>query len=262
MGYDNQHINGGAGWFVPGVSHALRGEGFDASEDGTGRGTPLVPEAIRTANTSANGHGLAENVAHTLDQAQGQCVAIQAGAIKENPDIGPDGVGIRTDGCAYTLEARAEVQAVAFNLRGREGGAMPEVDADNLANIRAASGGSSRTYVGQPIAWSIMPQNSGKDYKAGQVEVLQPLMAGAGQYGNQGGDIIQSAMQVRRLTPVECERLQGFPDGWTEVPHRGKPAADGPRYKALGNSMAVPVMHWIGERIQAVDQIAVAAEAA
>ena len=47
----------------------------------------------------------------------------------------------------------------------------------------------------------------------------------------------------------ECERLQGFPDDWTAIPYRGKPAADGPRYKALGNSMAVPVMEWIGQRI-------------
>ena len=57
-------------------------------------------------------------------------------------------------------------------------------------------------------------------------------------------------MAVRRLTPVECERLQGFPDGYTMIPWRGKPEApDGPRYKALGNSMAVPCMHWIGRRI-------------
>jgi DNA (cytosine-5)-methyltransferase 1 len=61
---------------------------------------------------------------------------------------------------------------------------------------------------------------------------------------------------VRRLTPVECERLQGFPDGYTAIPWRGKApegCPDGPRYKALGNSMAVPVMRWIGERIAAVD---------
>jgi DNA (cytosine-5)-methyltransferase 1 len=64
------------------IAHALRGEGFDASEDGTGRGTPLVP-------------------VH----------AIQAGALRENPDSGPDGIGVQA-GCAYTLEARAEVQAV------------------------------------------------------------------------------------------------------------------------------------------------------
>jgi len=63
------------------------------------------------------------------------------------------------------------------------------------------------------------------------------------------------AMQVRRLTPRECERLQGFPDDYTQVPYRNKPAADGPRYKALGNSMAVPVMAWIGKRIQQVEEI-------
>ena len=61
---------------------------------------------------------------------------------------------------------------------------------------------------------------------------------------------------VRRLTPTECERLQGFPDGFTNVPYRGKAdAPDTQRYKAIGNSMAVPVMRWIGERIQLVDQI-------
>jgi len=58
-------------------------------------------------------------------------------------------------------------------------------------------------------------------------------------------------LQVRRLTPRECERLQGFPDDYTVVPVRGKPAADGPRYRALGNSMAVNCMRWIGERIDA-----------
>ena len=64
--------------------------------------------------------------------------------------------------------------------------------------------------------------------------------------------------EVRRLTPVECERLQGFPDNFTAIPWRKKEAADcpdGPRYKALGNSMAVPVMRWIGERIQLVDDL-------
>ncbi len=60
---------------------------------------------------------------------------------------------------------------------------------------------------------------------------------------------IATPMAVRRLTPLECERLQGFPDGYTLIPYRGKPAADGNRYKALGNSMAVPVMRWIGERL-------------
>lgn len=66
-------------------------------------------------------------------------------------------------------------------------------------------------------------------------------------FSEEGGGMV-----VRRLTPRECERLQGFPDDWTKIPYRGKPAdecPDGPRYKAIGNSMAVPVMRWIGERI-------------
>jgi DNA (cytosine-5)-methyltransferase 1 len=61
-------------------------------------------------------------------------------------------------------------------------------------------------------------------------------------------------MAVRRLTPRECERLQGFPDDYTAITYRRKPAADGPRYRALGNSMAVPVMRWIGERIALADR--------
>ena len=61
------------------------------------------------------------------------------------------------------------------------------------------------------------------------------------------------APSVRRLTPTECERLQGFPDGYTAITHRNKPAADGPRYKALGNSMAVPVMRWILDRIRNIE---------
>lgn len=66
-------------------------------------------------------------------------------------------------------------------------------------------------------------------------------------------NVAATATAVRRLMPVECERLQGFPDGYTAVMHRGKPAADGPRYKALGNSWAIPPVRWIGMRIAMVD---------
>lgn len=69
---------------------------------------------------------------------------------------------------------------------------------------------------------------------------------------------VSYGLTVRRLTPVECERLQGFPDDYTRIPWRGKPAEkcpDAPRYKAIGNSMAVPVMRRIGERIRAVENI-------
>jgi site-specific DNA-cytosine methylase len=69
------------------------------------------------------------------------------------------------------------------------------------------------------------------------------------QYG------IRQAMSVRRLTPKECERLQGFPDDYTAITYRNKVAADGPRYRVLGNSMAVPVMRWIGQRIKLIEEL-------
>lgn len=88
-------------------------------------------------------------------------------------------------------------------------------------------------------------------------DVAQTLQA-----KNQGGyslnympGALVPPMRVRRLTPRECERLQGFPDDYTLVPYRRGVSADGPRYKALGNSMAVPVMRWIGERIAFVDSL-------
>ena len=73
-----------------------------------------------------------------------------------------------------------------------------------------------------------------------------------------GPHAVQHTMAIRRLTPKECERLQGFPDDWTKIPYRNKPAdqcPDGPRYKACGNSMAVPVMRWIGQRIEYVESL-------
>jgi DNA (cytosine-5)-methyltransferase 1 len=103
------------------------------------------------------------------------------------------------------------------------GGVMPAV-AFGLAQITSAAN-RSRAEPGLPASTIS---------KASRMHVAQP-------------------MAVRRLTPRECERLQGFKDDYTLVPHRGKPAADGPRYKALGNSMAVPVMAWIGQRIAQVE---------
>ena len=66
---------------------------------------------------------------------------------------------------------------------------------------------------------------------------------------------IMTEAAIRRLTPRECERLQGFPDDYTLIPYREKPAADGPRYKALGNSMHTGTMRWLGERIKKVEEI-------
>jgi DNA (cytosine-5)-methyltransferase 1 len=86
---------------------------------------------------------------------------------------------------------------------------------------------------------------------------IAPAMTtkGYGVTQNAGGLGIRQALAVRRLTPVECERLQGFPDNYTDIQPKGKATPDGPRYKALGNSMAVPVMAWIGKRIQEVENL-------
>ncbi len=101
---------------------------------------------------------------------------------------------------------------------------------------------------------------------------FQESQTGCREYGEAGtlrangpghdpvGTRIRQGLMVRRLTPRECERLQGLPDDWTLVPYRGKPAKDGPRYKSIGNSMARPVMAWIGRRIDLVNRIAESAK--
>jgi len=98
--------------------------------------------------------------------------------------------------------------------------------------------------VAQPIAFSGQMSNPQTD-----VDMTQTLQA-------KNPMAVQQDMAVRRLTPVECERLQGFGDNYTDIQLKGKPTPDGPRYKALGNSMAVPVMRWIGERIKQYEEMA------
>lgn len=99
-----------------------------------------------------------------------------------------------------------------------------------------------------------------KDYgaDAGTVSPTMRAMPHDGSHANGGGQLAMAhAMTVRRLTPRECERLQAFPDDYTLIPWRKKSAdqcPDGPRYKALGNSMAVNCMEWIGERIAAYEE--------
>jgi len=186
------------------IAHALRAEGFDASEDGTGRGVPLVPVAFDARQSDVIQYG---DLSGPLD-TDGHTIGVMA---FDASQIGNEHHRRVPADLAGALSGTAAREAVAFNLRGREGGAMPELS--DVASLRAASGGSSRSYV--------------------------------------------AGMTVRRLTPRECERLQGFPDDYTLIPYRGKPAADGPRYKALGNSMAVNCMRWIGRRIAEVDALPV-----
>jgi DNA (cytosine-5)-methyltransferase 1 len=224
------------------VAHSLKAEGFDASEDGTGRGTPLVPTvagAICKDSFSGGAGGRPEGA------ASGHFVpcAIQAGATRSNPTSGPDGVGVQ-EHIAYTLEARAEVQYIAFSAKDH--GADAQLDLSPTLGAGGHSGSHANAGVMQAIAFQ---SKDGAQFE-GPHETAN-IRASSG--GSSRGYV--AAMQVRRLTPRECERLQGFPDDHTLILVRGKPAADGPRYKALGNSFAVNVVRWIGERIQFVDSI-------
>ena len=174
------------------VAHTLKGEGFDASEDGTGRGTPIVPVCF-----SAKDHG--------------------ADAMS---DLSP------------TLRAGGHSKSHA------NAGVMPAVAYGITRDALDRSGEGSGETPGERSGLGIIEE---------QAQTLKAKGPGA---------VATSA--VRRLTPRECERLQGFPDDWTKIPYRGKPpehCADGPRYKALGNSMAVPCMVWLGQRIQQVEAI-------
>ncbi len=222
------------------ITHSLRAEGFDASEDGTGRGTPLVPVAFpeRLSGTQCV---RAENLSSSLGSANPTAVAIPINmqAAAKNGKKSPNMLGIGKDGDPSPTLGANDIHAVAFDLRGREEGAMLEGPHDT-ANIRAATGGSSRSYV------------------TGFADVSQPVRSNIHNNSDPGMEArmhIQHGMQVRRLTPRECERLQGFEDDFTLVPFRGKPAADGPRYRTLGNSMAVPCMSFLGRRIQMVESL-------
>jgi DNA (cytosine-5)-methyltransferase 1 len=299
------------------VVHSLSADGFDASEDGTGRGTPVVPVAICTAHTQSNGSGFSDDVAHTLESGGAQAVAFAQNTRDEVRLYGGDGktvgtlaaqpgakqqsyvafsakdYGADTDTVAPTLRAMGHdgshangsgqvaiafaqnqegdvlssdvmhslgtnanatsrnAPTVAFTLHGNDGTTGTASPTEVAGSVRTRAPGSiensSTTAVlqEQPVAWS------------GELTASTDV-AGTLQRGGEGGrvdGVMTPQMAVRRLTPRECERLQGFPDDYTLVEYRGKLAADGPRYKALGNSMAVPVMRWIGERIAAVDAI-------
>ena len=309
------------------VAHSLRAEGFDGSEDGTGRGTPIVP----VQHTRDVAGALAANYGKQPDSSDtglgpnlvSHPIAIQERAMSENPDAGPDGKGWRDDGAAYTLEARQVSQAVAapvdsaftFNttqLTSPQNG--QDLGPDKLCHSLAAKDhppavaiaftakdhggdaieGISPTlragdHTGSHANAGVMPAIAfpaemsatqcasteelspalcvkhttavafkiGAGAQAGSIgieEEVSPTLTSSDS-GTQRSPGMLNAWGVRRLTPTECARLQGFPDDWTRIPWRGKPAEecpDGPQYRCYGNSMAVNVMCWIGERLQAV----------
>ena len=124
---------------------------------------------------------------------------------------------------------------------------------DCSPTLRAGGHSTSHANAGvmPAVAYSTKLHNT-QSNQAGKV--YEEYTAGLDR--NSPPPALLTSMQVRRLTPRECARLQGFPDDYLDITVRGKPAADGPKYKALGNSWAVPNVRWIGHRIEQVDAIA------
>ena len=207
------------------VAHTLTGEGHDASEDGTGRGTPIVAFGVKDSIPYD-----IEDISPTLRSmshkdgkanAGGQVGIVAFDARQQDVVVHGDKTGaLDTDG--YSV-------ALALSLRGREGGNMPE--------LRSAGGGANKQYV---------------------LEVAGTLHGGSGDRGWSNGTDMAAAgflqpvgeFIVRRVTPREAERLMGLPDDWTLVPWNGRMMADGPRYRMIGNGWAVDMFRWVGERIE------------
>lgn len=231
------------------ISHTLKAEGFDGSEDGTGRGTPII--------AMAHGQGGAEiktdNTAPTLTcNHEAPIIFSSNGHASFAPGVG-------------ALRAKSGADHETLAIHGTQ-------DPDTLKDLAHTLGRNH----GQENA-VVYAFKAGQGAKAGGIgwaEEQSPTLTAASSGSNLSPSVMKN-MAVRRLTPVECERLQGFPDNHTLIPtekrkqitadeyaylrhHRPeltaeqayRLAADGPRYKAIGNSMAVPVMRWIGSRIQ------------
>lgn len=217
-----------------------------------------------------------------------EVIAIQERACAPDLNCGPGGKGYKEDGTAFTLEARNKVQAIAISdTRGLDKGehgkgwnddgsaytldtmATQGVAVGNLFGFGGESDASSLSRAsdlqptitnrhGAPgfIAVAFQPRYFTRDNKTGGAESCKDVTAAlsAQHAGGDSAPHVATVSQVRRLTPVECERLQGLPDGHTKIPWRGKPAEecpDGPRYKGIGNGQTVPVMLWLATRIKA-----------
>jgi DNA (cytosine-5)-methyltransferase 1 len=107
----------------------------------------------------------------------------------------------------------------------------------------------------QPYTLAIRGRGDTHNLEARQDGTANALLTPNGGRAGIGVGAIATPAAVRRLTPTECARLQGFPDDYLDITYRGKPAADGNKYRALGNSWAINVVVWIGKRIQAVEDL-------
>jgi DNA (cytosine-5)-methyltransferase 1 len=230
------------------VTHSLRADGFDASEDGTGRGTPLTL-AIRGRGDSHDLEWRDDGIANAILTPNGGRAGIGVGAVAVEGKHG------RLDDGALARAANLPAGAVR-QMRGDQGGGPPQE--------RRLEGSAAREFgaplpklphQGTSAEKGVPDMREAAERQRTVQQTLNPHEA-VGRSESSEGKPEYATLTVRRLTPRECERLQGFPDDYTLVTYRGKPAADGPRYRAIGNSMAVPVIGWILGRIRAASGLA------
>jgi len=210
------------------------------------------------AQSIANTLGSRSVRSHTEHDGHGAYipVAIQGNLIGRDKG-GPAGVGASTDGAMYTM-TKADVHGVAqvIPLDLRNSQRDPDKhDAQNRQGLGVGSVGDPAPTVDASFVHGVAQVNMQGSKSNACVSTDGSSFTLNAMHGHDVHAVAQ-AMTVRRLTPRECERLQGFPDDHTLIPWRKKAAddcPDGPRYKALGNSMAVNCMEWIGERIAAVE---------
>ena len=265
---------------IPRISNALCARDYKGSQPERNQGAPLIIDraAFNQGENAQYEPRIEEGETMSSLVAKGAKSVAQPIVLE---DQGGSVINASDKGIVGTLRAQthghepAVLQPIAFKVRGGcEGGGKGYLGQEEQAfTIRTMQD----QQIAQPIAvdWRTAQVDQGitQTLKTDLAKMSGPCIAVDVYNQNIGGQTSQTVrsqknptnigavletMAIRRLTPKECERLQGFPDDFTKIPYRNKPAdqcPDGPRYKACGNSMAVPVMRWIGQRIQLIDTI-------
>jgi DNA (cytosine-5)-methyltransferase 1 len=229
-------------------THALTTRAAAVEEDGTGRGTPIIPvpftKAKRAQSVNDDESWVPGEVAPTQNQfdvGDTRATTVVAFTTEQTPKY--------KDDCALTMTRQSpsgggQPQCVAFTQNSRDEVRQIDGDGQITGSLSAEAGMHQTNYIA-------FANRSRDGVKVPEVmkDGVVPALTNPGQGGRSDAVNVATHMQVRRLTPTECCRLQGFPDDHCDIIFRKKPAADGPKYRALGNSMAVPCMAWLGYRI-------------
>ena len=232
------------------VAHTLRANGFDASEDGTGRGTPMVVDW----QSGGDGRGLDPTYEETRALHSGQTPAVfqlSNGEAREQNGTVPTITG--HSGLTRHGGRSGTQQPLILRMReGKEGGGKGPLIREG-ESLTLATANDQTLFTPQTFRKSKRAQTADDDET--WVPSDQTNTLNAFDVGDVRATELVAAASVRRLTPTECERLMGWPDGWTClcgcVPYSTEACkcADGPRYAAIGNGVVANVVEWVGRRI-------------